>query len=1299
MKKTLKRLVRRIRGNPAKSEFQRLGDAARDNHDWTLAAALYAKHLQRAPTDFGIHVQYGHMLKEAGRLDDAAEAYATAGKLRDDDADLMLSRGHLSKMQGNIGAALGFYHLSHAIDGNIHAANELTANNETLVHATTAGPIDQLHTLDAHFYWELYLSEKPFNARDVTAHYRDILSNIDNEQSDACNTQNSRPFANLNALLAAYDMTPGRWLDLFSPREFCLSGFDWIGSQLNRSQAIALFLREGIERLAPISFAHRFDANFYIESHVHLAGSTPVEAYRAWLLQGLQHNEAGTVEAWLRAHGLDLIEFPEALHWQKLDSARQGGASKWQALLALINDQSQSPAGWPLATDDAADFLLAVGTRHQAQGRIEQAIKCYKQALRAENPPQDTYLFLGDAYHTQQEWKSAVNFYQKFHSLGNKTLWSICLCADAMLHLNQFEDAFEVLKVGKPSFSGEQPWINGVQKSVNARFDYQSQQARTLYSDDQRDSADEIMMKAVEDAKRSILELVDLPAATHNLGRGPVITLGTSSLRQCTYYRIEQKEYFFEEIGVESKFVEYTNVEDFIAALPGASAAIFYRIPAFPGVIQAITSAKNQKIPTYYETDDLIFDVKNYPDTFESFQGLISEDLYLGLLFGTTLYHSAMALCDYGIASTTQLAVEMEKVVESGRCFVVKNGLDPRNLGLGSLPSKPVRADGKVRIVYGSATLSHNQDFHDLAGPGLCAILAQNPLVELVIIGHLALEPMFDPYMAQIKQISLLSDTRSYWTLLATCDINLAVLTPSLMSDCKSEIKWLEAAIVGLPSIVSKTATYREVVDHGRTGLIAATPDEWTTCLKRLVDDADLRRKMAGAAREQVLKEYSLENGAHALDVALRASSSSTAGANTARKPRILLVNVYFAPQSIGGGTRVVMGNIDDYLDSGAQNDFEFAIVASDLDASPAYRRRSDSYRGIPVYRIAPPMVGELDWSYEDPKIGEWFGEILRQFQPDLVHFHAIQRLTASIAEACSSANIPYMMSVHDGWWLSDYQFMFDEKSRPRTPGDELILGGKPGIPLNVTIARLAFLRQALDGAQVILAPSESFAATYRDAGFSKTKTVSNGVPDLTLLPRVPSQTGRVRLGHIGDTSPHKGFDLVEAALRQGHFPNLELLALSHARHGDQESREIWGESLVRIRGRVPQDRVANIYAELDVLLAPSACQESYGLVTREANAAGLWVVASNRGGIGDDVREGVDGFVIDVSTPEDLLQTLKTINDNPERYLKPAPRNPAVQAAGAQAAEILREYSAVLQNLKSAMTPASKGRQRTATA
>lgn len=1112
--------------------------------------------------------------------------------------------------------------------------------------------------LDPDFYWRLYLDGHAFSLNEIGAHFRE---------------HEGRPgiHRSLDAMLDFHGIKARAWLKHFSDRAFSLLNFDWLGEMVEGPRALRLFLEEGVQRLAPFSFSTRFDLNFYREIHPLLAASPPVTAYRHWLFTGLENGEPGNGKAWLEAIGLGLSDYPKAFAWREYAAAHLGSPdqqSRWKALEHLVRHPAVQPSSWPLLVEGVEELLVAVGRNRLGHGHYREALACADRGGSLGVVSPDLHLLQADACYRMQLWGDAARHYSEFHAAGRSTLWSVVLGAESAAKAGHVEVASDLLITHKSAYGGERPWLDMVETVVSMKFEADTVTAKALYATDRRSEGDVLLESSVAWMADVWTRALDLPAPLPERKR-KVVILANQGLPQCTHYRVEQKRFIVEAAGFDCEVFDWMQTEDFLAALPDAAAAIFYRVPAFPSVVKAILAARSAHVTTYYEVDDLIFDPINYPDPFESFQGQIGWDVYQGLIYGTTLYRSAMRLCDLGIASTTPLALAIEAEVMQRTCFVVRNGLDQRNLGIERPPSIKRKPNDRVRIVYGSATLAHNQDFHDMAGAALRAVMDRHPNVELCIIGHLDLGDAFDAYAERVLRVELLRDPQAYWTLLAECDINLAVLAPGRMADCKSEIKWLEAAILGIPSVLSATATYEEVVEDGVTGLLAATPADWERCLEELVSDTNRRVEIGLKARDQVLRNYSVEAGAQAIRSAL--VPARTGPLHPTRK-RVLLVNVFFPPQSVGGATRVVADNLDHMLSA---DKFDFAVATTDYDARPAYRRRHDSFRGVPVYRIAPPFEDDLDWKVSDDKMADWFEDVLTHFEPDLVHFHCVQRLTASIIEAARAREIPYFVSVHDGWWLSDYQFLFDERGQVRRPGDELTHGPRPPLALTDTLQRLGRLRQTLDGARRVLAPSQSFAEIYRDAGFNRTEALSNGVSQIPVLPHVPSPTGRVRLAHIGDTSPHKGFDLVESVLRQGDYENLELLALSHGRAAHEFSEEVWGRTAVRLGGRVPQQEIPVLYANIDVLLAPSACLESYGLVTREANAAGVWVIASDRGAIGEDVRAGVDGFVIDVSSPRSLAAVLSKINADPDRFLQPAPRNDAVGSARLQAERLLELY------------------------
>src|SRR5437660_4851817 len=78
----------------------REANAARDAKEYRRAAVLYEKALRLVPDNAAIHIQCGHMFKEAGELASAEPHYLQAKQLTPDDPDLALQLGHFYKAAG-----------------------------------------------------------------------------------------------------------------------------------------------------------------------------------------------------------------------------------------------------------------------------------------------------------------------------------------------------------------------------------------------------------------------------------------------------------------------------------------------------------------------------------------------------------------------------------------------------------------------------------------------------------------------------------------------------------------------------------------------------------------------------------------------------------------------------------------------------------------------------------------------------------------------------------------------------------------------------------------------------------------------------------------------------------------------------------------------------------------------------------------------------------------------------------------------------------------------------------------------
>jgi glycosyltransferase involved in cell wall biosynthesis len=1078
------------------------------------------------------------------------------------------------------------------------------------------------------------------------------------------------------------------WMDLFRLGDFVACACDWLEEKpQTREQGIRIFADEGIERLAPLNLEHVFDAAFYRSAYGLDESLGDADLYRHWLDIGTSRDLAANEESALR-HIVISRQFPASFDWRQYKDRLSKDEAKplrhrVDVLRHLFDIGFEKGLTKHIAGAGAEELFAAIGDYHLIRGHHHVAIAAYDRALAVKSPRAGPLHRRGDAYAALRKTAPAQVDFVRAAADPNAPVWSAIHAARIAAGDGSFEKSFAILAEARPKWAKSAEFRNCVSDLLQQYFNVKTRSAMSLYDSGDRCVADACLLEALREICARIAQLEDLPARVAPVPNGYIAILANQDLTQCTHYRVEQKLRQLQRAGLEARIFSQQDPAPFIESLLGARAAIFYRVPAFPSILRAILTAKALGIPTYYELDDLIFDAAHYPDTFESYEGQVSKADYNGLLFGVPLYRFAMGLCDHGIASTQPLAEQIRPIVSSGDCLVLRNGLDERNeaaIGMGRAP-RPERE--VVSIFYGSGTKAHNKDFNELAAPALLWALENYEHVRVVIVGYLRLHPGFDRFSARIKQLGFVSDLDQYWSLLAASDINLAVLSPGLMTDCKSEIKWLEAAVLQVPSIVSATATYREILKDGVDALIVDNDAAaWTAAVERLIKDRALRRDIGAAARCKALEVYSLDSAAALLRNRLASpTAAATKREASASKIKLLVCNVFFPPQSYGGATRVVQDNVD-YIKDKCQ-DIELSVFATDEGVAPPGRLRFDQYRGSPVFRLSTPIQPKMDWRAFNAAHDAIFEGVLSRVQPDLIHFHCIQRLTASIVEIAMKRKIPYVVTAHDGWWISDHQFLIDDDDILRLPTTDVFADAAPPprISLLESIARRQRLAGLLAGAEKVIAVSASFAEIYRRAGIENVISIPNGVSPIKPTARQKSRDGRLSLGHIGGRSAHKGATLIEAVLRRTHFKHLKLTMVDFRMEPGARSERVWGNTPVVLCGATPQDRVAELYASLDVLLAPSIWPESFGLVAREAQAQGLWVVASDRGAVGEGIEEGENGFVIDVSDGRGLTEVLKRLDGDIGRYQAPPRRAPAPPRTaadqGEELAEVYRSISA----------------------
>lgn len=108
--KSLKSLLKSLRPKPADQYSKLIAQAqnAKSQSRWQEAADFYQQAYDLRES-FGVMVQIGHMNKEAGRLDEAEQAYFLALAKKPDDADLNLQIGHFFYVKGDLSRSVESY--------------------------------------------------------------------------------------------------------------------------------------------------------------------------------------------------------------------------------------------------------------------------------------------------------------------------------------------------------------------------------------------------------------------------------------------------------------------------------------------------------------------------------------------------------------------------------------------------------------------------------------------------------------------------------------------------------------------------------------------------------------------------------------------------------------------------------------------------------------------------------------------------------------------------------------------------------------------------------------------------------------------------------------------------------------------------------------------------------------------------------------------------------------------------------------------------------------------------------------
>lgn len=292
----------------------------------------------------------------------------------------------------------------------------------------------------------------------------------------------------------------------------------------------------------------------------------------------------------------------------------------------------------------------------------------------------------------------------------------------------------------------------------------------------------------------------------------------------------------------------------------------------------------------------------------------------------------------------------------------------------------------------------------------------------------------------------------------------------------------------------------------------------------------------------------------------------------------------------------------------------------------------------------------------------------LEQTRPDLVHIHHLAGHCASLMGMIERRGIPIVYQVQDWWALCARSNLWQAGDTlcpgpvpARCAGCLPMTGLRPRRLLNSAlhfVRRREVARQVRKASAYILG-SQAILEWYRRARILRpaaaVHVLDYGVPGgLRQQSNQADRTqpgSRLVFGFIGAMMPHKGAHVAVEAF-QGIDPGAAQLRL----WGDPEADSDYTARLLKgakpgsieFLRRFDEEKKSAIYESMDVLIVPSVGLESFGIVAREAMAAGVPVLASRRGALEELHIDGVCGATFTPGDSEELRGWVNRLIDDP---------------------------------------------------
>lgn len=386
---------------------------------------------------------------------------------------------------------------------------------------------------------------------------------------------------------------------------------------------------------------------------------------------------------------------------------------------------------------------------------------------------------------------------------------------------------------------------------------------------------------------------------------------------------------------------------------------------------------------------------------------------------------------------------------------------------------------------------------------------------------------------------------------------------------------------------------------------------------------------------------------------------------------RILQISSGNFFSTYGGGQVYVKNIVDEFI----RQQVKISVI-SFLDCNNITKK---DYKGIDLYE-ANNNISEDELS-----------ELIKNINPSLIHAHSHKAIVCRIGK---QLNIPVIVTAHHGGILCPagtlldcndnichkqvcfdnchkcclhnirfgiywYPFVkhLNEKSYIKLGK---FLSGKPFVPFLTPIGSIALsidnkIKEWTDIKRLstcVIAPSNAIAKIMEINGLDKEKVhvIPHGIPLPENVPTFPSMENEIKFFYVGRICFVKGIHIMLEAFSHVDKKNIELHIIGGAGNKGEKRymkyliKKYKSDRRIIWHGKVEPDKVFDTIKDFHIQIHPTICMEIFGLNISESLAMNKPVLASRCGGAEMQITDGVNGWLVEPNSVEELKCKIEEI-------------------------------------------------------